>query len=55
MKTMNLIFAVIFALCAIIALSAVIFSKALHQLPMCALSALMAVTLYNSDKTKQQQ
>jgi hypothetical protein len=56
MKTMNLIFAVIFALCAVMALSAVIFSKALHQLPVFALCALMAVTAYNSDKeTKQQQ
>ena len=55
MKTMNLIFAVIFALCALMALSAVIFCKAFHQLPVFAFSALMAVTLYNSDKTKQQQ
>lgn len=56
MKTMNVIFAVIFALCALMALSAVIFSNALHQLPVFALCALMAVTAYNSDKeTKQQQ
>lgn len=54
-KTMNVIFAVIFALCALMALSAVIFCNALHQLPVFALSALMAATLYNSDKTKQQQ
>lgn len=55
MKTMNLIFAVIFALCAVMALSAVIFCNALHQIPVFALCALMAVTAYNSDKTKQQQ
>lgn len=55
MKTMNVIFAVIFALCALMALSAVIFYKALHQLPVFALCALMAATTYNSDKTKQQQ
>lgn len=47
MKTMNLIFTALFALCALIALSAVIFCKALHQLPVFAFSALMAVTLYN--------
>lgn len=52
---MNLIFAVIFALCAVMALSAVIFCKALHQLPGFALSALMAWASYTSDKTKQQQ
>lgn len=55
MKTMNLIFTALFALCAIMALSAVIFCNALHQLPGFALSALMAVSAYNSDKTKQQQ
>lgn len=55
MKTMKLIFTALFALCALIALSAVIFCKALHQLPVFALSALMAVTLYSTDKTKQQQ
>lgn len=54
MKTMNVIFAVIFALCALMALSATIFCKALHQIPVFALCALMAVTAYNSDKTKQQ-
>lgn len=55
MKTMNVIFAVIFALCALMALSAVIFCKALQQIPVFALSALMAVTAYNSDNSKQQQ
>lgn len=52
---MNLIFTALFALCAIIALSAVIFNKALRQLPVFVFSALMAWALYNSDKTKQQQ
>lgn len=55
MKTINLIFTALFALCAVMALSAVIFCKALHQIPVFALCALMAVTAYNSDKTKQQQ
>ena len=55
MKTMNLIFTALFALCAVMALSAVIFCKALHQLPVFVFSVLMAVILYNSDKTKQQQ
>jgi hypothetical protein len=55
MKTMNLIFAVIFALCALMALSAVIFCNALHQLPVFALSALMAATLCNSDKETEKQ
>lgn len=55
MKTMNLIFTALFALCAVMALCAVIFCKALHQIPVFALCALMAVTAYNSDKTKQQQ
>ena len=47
---MKLIFTALFALCALISLSAVIFCKALHQLPVFALSALMAVAAYNSDK-----
>jgi hypothetical protein len=55
MKTMNLIFAVIFALCALMALSAVIFCKALHQLPVFALSALMAWASFNSDKETEKQ
>lgn len=55
MKTINLIFTALFALCAVMALSAVIFCNALHQLPVFALCTLMAVTAYNSDKTKQQQ
>jgi hypothetical protein len=56
MKAMNLIFTALFALCALMALCAVIFCNALHQLPVFALCALMAVTAYNSDKeTKQQQ
>jgi MFS superfamily sulfate permease-like transporter len=55
MRTFNNIFATLFAIIAVIGLIGVIFCGAIHQLPMCALSALMAVTLYNSDKTKQQQ
>jgi hypothetical protein len=55
MKTINLIFTALFALCAVMALSAVIFSNALHQLPVFALCALMAVTAYNSDKETEKQ
>ena len=51
MKTMNVIFAIIFALCAAMALVAAVFCKAFHQLPICAGSALMALTLF---KTKNQ-
>lgn len=48
---MNVIFAVIFALCALMALSAAVFCKAFHQLPVCAGSALMALVIY---KTRNQ-
>jgi hypothetical protein len=54
-KTMNVIFAVIFALCALMALSAVIFCNALHQLPVFAFSALMAWASYTSDKETEKQ
>lgn len=55
MKTINVIFTALFALCAVMALCAAIFSKALHQLPVFALCALMAVTLYNSEKETEKQ
>lgn len=48
MKTMNVIFAIIFALCAAMALSAVVFCKAIHQLPIFIGSALMAAVLYRT-------
>lgn len=55
MKTMNVIFAIIFAVCAAMALSAVVFCKATHQLPIFIGSALMAAVLYktrNNDENK---
>lgn len=55
MKTMNVIFAIIFAVCAAMAFVAVVFCKALHQLPICAGCALMAAVLYktrNNDENK---
>lgn len=48
MKTMNVIFAVIFALCAAMALVAVVFCNATHQLPIFIGSALMSAMLYNT-------
>jgi hypothetical protein len=48
MKTMNVIFAIIFALCAAMALVAAVFCKATHQLPIFIGSALMSAVLYNT-------
>lgn len=48
MKTMNVIFAVIFALCALMALVAAVFCKATHQLPIFIGCALMSAVLYNT-------
>lgn len=48
MKTMNVIFAIIFALCAAMAFVAVVFCKALHQLPIFIGSAIMAAMLYRT-------
>ena len=54
MKTMNTIFAVIFAVIALMALVATLCGHT-HQLMIFALSAVMATAAYNSDKDIDQE